>query len=198
MDRRFGGEERAMANKFTTALTREQCIEILDTITEGFAGKRPNPGIAMALRIEANLGLRIEDVLLLRPMDLIKEGSTYRLNIREKKTDKIRRFPVSDQFADCLLDYCALHKIERSEPIIKVKERMIQRQLALAVDYLGIEGNIGTHSFRKFFATSIYQAGHDIILVQRALQHSSVAITQRYIGFIGEDLEKALKSHVIV
>ena len=57
--------------------------------------------------------------------------------------------------------------------------------------------NIGTHSFRKFFVNEIYKDnGCDIALVQQLLQHSSVAITQRYIGISSLTQEKALQNHI--
>ena len=62
-----------------------------------------------------------------------------------------------------------------------ITERAVQKQLHIVCDYLGYEG-ISTHSFRKWYATEIYNANvFDIALVQRLLQHSSVATTQRYI-----------------
>ena len=55
---------------------------------------------------------------------------------------------------------------------------------------------ISTHSFRKWYATEIYKNnGYDITLVQRLLQHSSAAITQRYIGIEPERIEKAIEGH---
>ncbi|MDO4983721.1 MAG: tyrosine-type recombinase/integrase [Eubacteriales bacterium] len=55
---------------------------------------------------------------------------------------------------------------------------------------------ISTHSFRKWYATEIYKNnGYDITLVQRLLQHSSSAITQRYIGIEPERIEKAIEGH---
>jgi integrase len=61
--------------------------------------------------------------------------------------------------------------------------------------YLGYEG-ISTHSFRKWYATEIYRSnGCDIALVQRILQHSSAAVTQRYIGIEPQRIEKAIEGH---
>ena len=61
---------------------------------------------------------------------------------------------------------------------------------------LGCEG-ISTHSFRKWYATEIYRNnGYDIALVQRLLQHSSAAVTQRYIGIEPQRIEKAIENHV--
>lgn len=56
---------------------------------------------------------------------------------------------------------------------------------------------IGTHSFRKFYATEIYKnSGHNIVLVQQLLQHSSTAVTQRYIGLQPKELENAIEGHL--
>ena len=53
-----------------------------------------------------------------------------------------------------------------------------------------------THIFRKWDATEIYwNIGFDIALVQRLLQHSSSAITQRYIGIEPQRIEKAIEGH---
>ena len=48
----------------------------------------------------------------------------------------------------------------------------------------------------KWYATEIYKAnGYDIALVQRLLQHSSAAVTQRYIGIEPQRIEKAIEGH---
>lgn len=60
-------------NKRTVALTTEQYKEIISTIKRGFLGHRPNERIATALMLEANLGLRISDVLKLRLNDIVQD-----------------------------------------------------------------------------------------------------------------------------
>jgi Site-specific recombinase XerD len=70
-----------------------------------------------------------------------------------------------------------------------------QKQLTIVCEYLSYEG-ISTHSFRKWYATEIYKnSGFDIALVQRLLQHSSAAVTQRYIGIEPQRIEKAIEGH---
>lgn len=49
---------------------------------------KPNERIATCLVLEANLGLRISDILNLKMSDIIKDGDRYRLDITEKKTSK--------------------------------------------------------------------------------------------------------------
>ena len=77
-------------NKKTIALTKEQYKEIIETIRTGFGSCRANERIATALILEANLGLRISDIIKLRLNDIVKDGERYRLDITEQKTGKKR------------------------------------------------------------------------------------------------------------
>lgn len=188
---------KTMANKKTRAVTLEEYKELISTIENGFLSYEPNPRVAMALRLEANLGIRIEDILSLRPVDIVWDYDRYRLDITEKKTGKKRTFVVAKKIVDYIKKYCAIHCIPKDMPIIPISERMVQRQLALAADYLGYE-NIGTHSFRKFFATALYRDTLDPVLVQNILQHASVETTRRYIGIENRQIEEALERHIVL
>ena len=182
-------------NKATKALTSEQYIEIIQTMKEGFCGCRPNERVATALVLEGNLGLRISDILRLRLCDIVLDGDRYRLEIVEQKTGKRRVFTVPLVIRQYIENYCLRHGIAANDRIFPITERAIQKQLAIVCDYLGYEG-IGTHSFRKLYATEIYKNnGYDIALVQRLLQHSSAAVTQRYIGIEPQRIEKAIEGH---
>ena len=175
-------------NKATKALTSEQYIEIIQTMKEGFCGCRPNERVATALVLEGNLGLRISDILRLRLCDIVLDGDRYRLEIVEQKTGKRRVFTVPLVIRQYIENYCLRHGIAANDRIFPITERAIQKQLA----YEGI----GTHSFRKWYATEIYKNnGYDIALVQRLLQHSSAAVTQRYIGIEPQRIEKAIEGH---
>ena len=140
-------------------------------------------------------GLRISDILSLRLSDIVRDGDRYRLEITEQKTKKKRVFTVPLVIQQYIENYCLRNGIEKTERIFNLTERAISKQLALVCDYLGFEG-IGTHSFRKWYATEIYKNnGYDITLVQRLLQHSSAAITQRYIGIEPQRIEEAIEGH---
>lgn len=182
-------------NKRTKALTTEQYTEIIKTLREGTVSCRPNDRVATALVLEGNLGLRISDILRLRLCDIVRDGDRYRLEITEKKTGKPRTFTIPLIIYQYIDNYCLRNGIGRTERIFPLTERAVQKQLALVCDALGFEG-IGTHSFRKWYATEIYKNnGYDIALVQRLLQHSSSAITQRYIGVEPQRIEKAIEEH---
>ena len=185
-------------NKCTVALTTDQYKEIISTMKKGFTGSRPNDPIATALMLEANLGLRISDILRLRLSDIVKDGERYRLAITEQKTGKARTFTVPLALYQFIRCYCLDHTIPPEHRIFPLTERTVQRHLQQVCDYLGYAG-IGTHSFRKYYATEIYKNnGYNIALVQQLLQHSSTAVTQRYIGIQQQEVEKAIENHLIL
>ena len=185
-------------NKKTIALTTEQYAEIIQTMREGFSGCRPNERIATILVLEGNLGLRISDILKLRLCDIKKDGDRYRLDIIEQKTGKQRIFTVPLVIYQYVENYCLRMGIKRTDIIFRVTDRAVQKQLHIVCDYLGYEG-ISTHSFRKWYATEIYKnSGYDIVLVQRLLQHSSSATTQRYIGMEPQKIEQAIEGHAML
>ena len=173
----------------------EQYTAIIETMKQGFTGCRPNERIATALVVEGNLGLRISDILRLRLADVVRDGDRYRLAIVEQKTGKERVFTVPLVIQQYLENYALRNSIGRTETLFPITERAVQKQLALVCDYLGYEG-ISTHSFRKWYATEIYKNnGYDVALVQRLLQHSSAATTQRYIGIEPQRIEQAIEGH---
>ena len=190
-----------MANKKTTALTESEYELIINTIKSGFTAEngkvfRANERLATILTLEANLGLRIGDILNLKLSDIVKDGERYRLDIIEQKTGKRRTFTVPREILNYINNYAKYYRIKTTEPLFAISERAVQKQLKLVTDYLGMKG-IGTHSFRKYFATSIYlENGYNIELVRTLLQHSSSAITQKYIGIGRRDVEEALKKHI--
>lgn len=163
-----------------------------------FGAYDANPRIATILVIEANVGLRIGDTLSLRRSSFIKTPSGHAFNIVEHKTGKVRRFKVQEQVYNFLLEYADSEGIEGDDLIFPIGVRAVQKHLKKVCDWLGPEyEDISTHSFRKYFGTEIYyKNGKDIELVRRLYQHSSAAVTARYLGVTDEKIEQALDSHV--
>ncbi len=147
-------------NKKTVALTEEQYKDIIETIRNGFLCPdghivKPNMRIATALVLEANLGLRISDILQLRLSAIVRDGDRYRLNIVEQKTKKKREFTVPTDIYIYIQNYALENNINLNAKLFDISERTIQNHLQLVCGYLNFD-NVSTHSFRKFFATSIY------------------------------------------
>lgn len=180
----------------TRAVTKEEYKEIIELIKKGFLNTRGNNQVATSLVLEANLGMRIGDILNLTLNSIIKDGNRYRLDIIEEKTGKKRTFTVPIQVYQYIQQYCIDNNIKSNEKIFKITTRQVQRILKEAVDYLGYKG-ISTHSFRKFYATQIYiNNDYDIMLVMELLQHASIKTTQEYIGIGSAELERAIENNL--
>lgn len=190
-----------VGNKRTRALTKEEYNEIITLIENGFPGARKNPRAAFVLKTMAHTGLRVGDTLslTLNSFNLRPSDGKPIIHISEEKTGKIRETPVKETFYIALIKYAEYMGVsDKDAPIFsekgkKLTERAVQIALKKAVEHLCLEGDIGTHSFRKLFATSIYMQNQDIMLVSSILNHSDPAVTRRYIGFSEKDVEKALE-----
>lgn len=182
------------------ALTTEQYKNIIEVMKKGFKNGdkefRGNDRIATALVIQANLGLRIGDILNLRLCDIIRDGDRYRLNIIEDKTEKKRSFTVPVEIYNYIKMYVLENNIKVTAKIFNITVRAAQKQLKLVTQYLNLD-NISTHSFRKYFATQIYiNNNYNVALVRELHQHSDLKTTQKYINIRTEELEKALNNHI--
>lgn len=187
-------------NKRTKAVDKETYKRIIAVMKEGFsyAGVdfKPNLRISIVLIIEYNLGLRVGDVLNLTVDSFVKDGNRYRLDIYEQKTGKYRNFTVPDEVYQFIRDYAYEHNISPKARLFPITERAVLKHLKVVCEYLGLDG-IGTHSFRKAYATNAYvNSNHDIELVRILLQHSSVTVTQRYIGIGSKELEDAIQKNI--
>lgn len=141
-------------------------------------------------------GLRISDILKLRVRDVRNRD---RIMIREKKTGKERRFPVNkalkkdlDKYVEEMHDYEFLIKSrkDRNKPITRQQAWTI---LQTAGEKFGVQ-KIGTHTMRKTFGYHMYQQTHDIVAIQKILNHATQEYTLRYIGVTQDTLDTAINN----
>ncbi|MBU2700100.1 integrase [Sporomusaceae bacterium BoRhaA] len=139
-----------------------------------------------------NSGLRISDLLLLKINDVKTKD---RIVIREKKTGKIKDFPISDTCKKTINEYLTningdsewLFKSKKgNHPITRIQAYRIMNQAARAV---GIKEAIGTHTLRKTFGYWAYKSGADITRIQKLLNHSAPSVTLAYIGITKDELD---------
>lgn len=139
-----------------------------------------------------NSGLRISDLLSLQ-INEVKEQN--RIIIREKKTGKIKDFPLSDTCKKAINEYLEsidnqnnwLFKSKKGDrPITRVQAYRIINQAARAI---GIKEAIGTHTLRKTFGYWAYKSGADVTRIQKLLNHSAPSITLAYIGITKDELD---------
>lgn len=192
-----------MANKKTRAVSKQELEQIITTIRTGFVlstGERfrPNERIAVALTLQANLGLRIGDIVKLRLSDIVLENGRYHLQIIEQKTGKARNFTVPQEVYIFIQSYALKRGIKPTQRLFDLTVRAVQNHLQKVCKFIELE-RISTHSFRKFFAQEIFESNsYDLTIVKELLQHSSLAVTQRYLGVSSQKVEQALQKHIVI
>lgn len=70
----------------------------------------------------------------------------------------------------------------------RINPKSVEKVIKIACAMCGIEGKTVTaHMFRRSFARTMYNASHDLRIVQMAMHHSRPETTERYIGTNGDD-----------
>ena len=164
--------------------------EVQDTLLNNFRYGRRNYTI---FQVGKATLLRVSDVLALRRNEIFNDDGTIKKNayIRDKKTDKPNTLylkPVNQDLID-YLQWLNENKIQSDWlfPSIKhpdrhITEKQYYKVMAKTGDLLGIN-YLGTHTMRKTGAYRVYtQTHYNIGLVISLLNHSSEAMTLKYLG----------------
>lgn len=147
---------------------------------------RPNKQLGMTFILQANLGLRISDVMKLKPVTFKND----KLEIIEKKTGKLQYRTINKNLKELIYEYAMENNIKSNDYLIKVSIRAIQKQLEIIVKHLGLS-NISSHSFRKLFGVTVYnKTNGNIELLKELFNHSNIATTQRYIKVSQKEIDE--------
>jgi site-specific recombinase XerD len=168
----------------------------LETMKKLLKANSPRDHCLFVLGI--NSGLRISDLLTLKVTDVADEKGKIkdRITLREKKTNKLKDFPLGETSRKALKEYLdtldagpdqsLFASRKGSGPITRQQAYRILNDAARAI---GIKEKIGTHSLRKTFGYYAFQAGVDITRIQKLLNHSSPSVTLAYIGITQDELD---------
>ena len=180
-------------------LEYDEYMTIITLCQKGFTYKdeygvkhifRPNKQLAMAFILQANLGLRISDVLKLKPSTFKND----KLEVIEKKTGKLQYRTINRNLKELIYEYALENNIKSNDYLIQVKVRAIQKQLSIIANYLNLT-NISSHSFRKLFGVTVYnKTNGNIELLKELFNHSSISTTQRYIKVSQKQIDEVSSS----
>lgn len=132
----------------------------------------------LALRVSLETGLRIGDVLELRPNDL----NGTKLSYVARKTGKAGTKTISRKLADALLRSAGnadwLFPSNRSKSGHRTRYA-VYRDLKKVCKRLGVEGQISPHSARKTYAVADFRE-NGLEHVKKELQHDQDSVTLLY------------------
>lgn len=152
------------------------------------------------------LGRRVGDTCSLKWFDIYKKDGNYRerlTQLKEEKTGK-KVAPILNALAKMKIEeYTSVTETipfeHYTEKIVDTKPSAFRKMLKKAVSEVGLTYDISTHSFRKFWANTIYrlnpQDADNLMIVQSMLGHSSPEITKIYIGEIEKKQDKYMEKY---
>lgn len=137
------------------------------------------PENRLACEISLLTGLRINDVLALKPVQVRKK----RFSVREEKTGKVKAVRLPDDIvARCLAcsgqHYVFEHRIDGRKHRTR---QAVFKDLKRISAIIGEKKALSPHSMRKAYAVNAYhESGGNIKKVQKLLNHDSEAVTYIY------------------
>lgn len=178
----------------------------LDKIKRSFKSKRD---VALFI-LGTKTGLRISELLSLTIGDVSGATGTVldRLTLHRRNTKgrtSGRSIALHHDAKIALLDWLAEYPTYPTAPLFpslnnahRTPNRPMSRISAWriikhAVDQLGLEGKIATHSMRKTFANNVYhRLDKDLLRTKQALGHKDINSTISYLSFDQGDIDAAI------
>lgn len=149
-------------------------------------------------------GLRVSDILELKWSTILDAKS---FTVREIKTGKSRSISVNEQLRRHIRKcYEQMRPKSIDSPVItnrlgeKITTRYLNQELKrIKMKYNLHVGNISTHSLRKTFGRQVYNLGGknaelSLMKLCEIFNHTSVAVTRRYLGLRAEELAETYES----
>jgi integrase/recombinase XerD len=149
--------------------------------------KTTNPRNRIMLELMARGGMRVGEVLKIRPIDV----QDRKITLPDPKSGKESEVVfIPQKVADRLKEYIKEKGIEPDQRIFPISYNAARVMVSKAGKMAGVK--LRPHDLRRFCATYASRAGTPIEIVSKILlRHSHLSTTQRYLGKIS-DLE-ALK-----
>lgn len=140
-----------------------------------------------------NTGLRISDLLALRVGDV--RGKSH-IVITEQKTGKLKRFKINNELRIHISKFTidketAAYLFQSRRGQDRIHRVQAWKILNAAAKEVGLS-EIGTHTLRKTFGYHFYQKYKDVAVLQQIFNHSSPAVTMRYIGINQDIMDEAV------
>ena len=172
----------------------------------------------MLLLVGTNVGYRISELLTLKvgqvrlaKGEIAREVTVTRALLKggkgqRRRTVRSRRVVLNDQARAAIKqyleklghepdpeEYLFLSRQGGNRPIDRSRVHRILVRLCRACRL--DPTRISTHSFRKTFVRSVFDAsGHDLVVTSRIVQHSNPVITARYLDTAASDLDAVVLS----
>lgn len=135
------------------------------------------PANRLVVEVALHNGLRISDVLELRPEDL--KPQTW---ITERKTGKRKQIGLPEPLLSRLKECCGEYWVfpGRLDEHKHRSRQAVWQDVKRAARLFRMPQNVGTHTMRKMYAVRLMKKYGDLERVRRALNHSNPSLTMIY------------------
>ena len=160
--------------------------------------KDGNYKISLLIALGCFTGLRISDILSLRWKQIL---DTSEFTVTEKKTGKQRTIRLNPQLQQHIREcYQQIKPLGINAPILVSQKGTVFTIQRINVILKEVKkkyrlhiGNFSCHSLRKTFGRQVYNMNSEnselaLVKLMELFNHSSVAITKRYLGLRQEEL----------
>ena len=154
--------------------------------------KPRNPKHRAILMLLYSAGLRVGEVVRLKPPDLDMERGVIR--VKQGKGSKDRYTLLARRAAEAVSIYRDAYPTDRwlfpgVRPDRHLTTRSVQRVVKNSAAAAGIEKNVTAHTLRHSFATHLLESGTNLRIIQELLGHQSARTTQIYTHVARSTLE---------
>ena len=145
-------------------------------------------GVHTALRISDLLRLRWEDVY-----DFENQRVRASFTIIEGKTHKVKTIALNNAAVTALALLAALAAqegcfiIENTKTKRAISRIQAYRLIRDAAEALRFQNRVSCHSLRKTFGYHAWKSGVSPVVIMEIYNHSSLAVTRRYLGVTRDD-----------
>ena len=176
-------------------------LDELESLKNYYLTIQPNLRNYALISTGINTALRISDILCLKWTDVYNfeiQDFHQHISVTEQKTEKNSCIAINQSLSKALSLYKNSLKIVQPEAYIfygKYENTHLSRSQAFriikqACAQLQLSKQISCHSLRKTFGYHAWNSGADPTLLMLIYNHSSFAITKRYLGIEQDDKDQ--------
>lgn len=161
-----------------------------------------------------NVGLRASDLATLKWsffLDSTADGK-YKFKdfyvLQPKKTRKTKKFVklfFNNTVKKAIVEYLNEYPTDNLDEYLfasreggAISTKTLYRAVKNTAKEVGIKQNIGSHSLRKSWAFHVWRNAKDkdraLVMLMRCFNHSSTAVTMRYIGIMDDEIKDVYES----
>ena len=173
--------------------------EKLEQFRNYYRFKEPNRRNYLLIVTTMNTALRISDVLKLRWTDLYdfdEDRFQEHINITETKTHKKQTIAINSNIKDAVASYLKIPSPWHGDFVFKgygpgpMSRTTAWRIVKKAAVESGMPEHISPHALRKTFGYFAWKRGIQPAVIMSIYNHSSYAITKRYLGIDQDDKDE--------